>query len=70
MDLTVSFPFTNVINRMVCARDEQCIREAVTQTASELSNVAMLLCFARVVACIHAPELGFDERTRTLNIKT
>jgi sorbose reductase len=50
-------------------RDEQRIRDAVGHTVSELGSIDKLLCFAGVVACTHALELGLGE-WKTLDINT
>ncbi|KAG9313562.1 hypothetical protein JVU11DRAFT_5889 [Chiua virens] len=69
-ELVDCFPSAKVVVKAVDVRDEECIRETVTQTVSELGSVDMLLCFAGVVACTHALEVTLDEWKRTLDINT
>lgn len=69
-ELAASFPSAKVVTKAVDVRDEQRVREAVAQTVSELGSVDILLCFAGVVACTDALELGLDEWKRTLDTNT
>lgn len=69
-ELISSFPSATVVTKAVDVRDEQRVREAVAQTVSELGSVDVLLCFAGVVVCTHALELGVDEWKRTLDVNT
>ncbi|KAF8551828.1 NAD(P)-binding protein [Imleria badia] len=62
-ELISSFPCAKVVTK---AR----VRDAITQTVFELGSVDVLLCFASVVACTHALELGLHEWKWTLDINT
>ena len=50
--------------------DEAAINKAVAETVELLGSVDILLCFAGVVACIHALEMTAAEWRRTLDINT
>ncbi|KIJ61857.1 hypothetical protein HYDPIDRAFT_115332 [Hydnomerulius pinastri MD-312] len=69
-NLISSFPSAKIIAKPVDVRNEERVKEAIEQTAEELGSVDILLCFAGVVACNHALDVGLDEFKRTLDINT
>ncbi|KAH7887049.1 hypothetical protein F5I97DRAFT_1872722 [Phlebopus sp. FC_14] len=68
--LRTSFPSAKIIAIKVDVRNERAVQDAVEQTARDLGSVDMLLCFAGVVACTHALDVGLEEWKRTLEINT
>ncbi|KAH7925094.1 NAD(P)-binding protein [Leucogyrophana mollusca] len=68
--LRSDFPSAKIIAIKADVRDEADVSAAVEKTAAELGSVDILLCFAGVVACNHALDVGIDEWRRTLDINT
>lgn len=64
------FLSAKITTKAVDVRDAQAIDAAVTETADELGNVNMLLCFAGVVDTKHATEMGVEDWKRILDINT
>lgn len=69
-ELIVEFPTAKIRAKKVDITDEVALNEAVVETAAELGSVDSLFCFAGVVDCTHAIEMGAAQWRRTLDINT
>ncbi|RDW87496.1 oxidoreductase-7 [Coleophoma crateriformis] len=69
-ELAAEFPAAKIRATKVDITDEIALNEAVVKTAAELGSVDCLFCFAGVVDCTHAIDMGASQWRRTLDINT
>ncbi|KAH7913953.1 hypothetical protein BJ138DRAFT_1001139 [Hygrophoropsis aurantiaca] len=67
--LRLDFPSAKIIIKAVDVRDESAVLRAVSETATELGSVNLLLCLAGIEACNRALIVGVDvwRRIREIN---
>ena len=68
--LKQDFPSAVILAVKVDVTNAEHLASAVDMTAAELGSVDILCCFAGVVGCTHAVEMGAEEWRRTLDINT
>ncbi|KAI9800647.1 MAG: hypothetical protein M1825_003969 [Sarcosagium campestre] len=68
--LRLDFPDVRIMPQQVDVTDQGQVEAAFEHAAVTLGGIDMLLCFAGVVGCIHAIEMGHQEWRRTLDVNT
>ncbi|KAI9834055.1 MAG: hypothetical protein M1819_003340 [Sarea resinae] len=68
--LRKDFPHATVFATRVNVRDSASVDSAMEELVARLGSVDHLCCFAGVVGCTHAIEMGSEEWRRTLDINT
>ena len=64
------FPEANIVTKKVNVTDVGQVQSATDEISRELGSVDILCCFAGIVGCTHAVEMGVDEWKRTLDVNT
>ncbi|KAJ7512791.1 hypothetical protein B0H11DRAFT_8388 [Mycena galericulata] len=65
-----TFPNAKILTKVVDVTSEESVDRGVTETASELGSVDILLCFAGIVGTVHATEMTIQHWRRMLDINT
>jgi len=68
--LRETFPSAKILTKVVDITSEEAVDRGVSETASELGSVDVLLCFAGVVSSVHAADMTAQQWKRVLDINT